>query len=324
MIYPWHQESWQKLTSCQDKLPNAWLLIGQRGVGKRTFARHLSTALLCENPSSPFVACGKCQSCHLSSQNSHPDLYELTPIIEDEDNAKKLLQIKIEAVRKMIESVHLTPLRAKRRVVLIHPAESMNVQAANALLKVLEEPSDTVIFILIAHSRDRLLPTIKSRCRQFLLPTPPRSEALAYLRKNKVEHAEEKLAFYGGSPLLVTDEDYGDLHEEFLHILTAPKLLLILNIAEHFDKSKLPLSLFLDWFHKWLIDLIAVSQGCENVFYPQHRTRLAELVEDIQILPLFALYDKVTNLVPYGQHTLNVKLAVESLLIDYLKLTLDI
>lgn len=322
MIYPWHEAAWQALVASAQRLPNAWLITGQRGIGKLAFARHLAAALLCEAPPSPLAACGQCPSCHLSAQQTHPDLYELTPHIEDESDAKKLLQIKIEAVRTVIEQIRLTPLRAQRRVVLIHPAESMNLQAANALLKVLEEPSDSVIFLLVSHSRDRLLPTIKSRCRQFALPAPARSAALAYLQAEKISHPEEKLAFHGGSPLLAADETFDQLRGDLIPVLVVPRLIPILDYAALFDRQKQPLALFLNWFDKWLIDIIAVAQGAEPVFYPKHVKELHELAEKLPLLPLFTLRDQVSALIPYGQHTLNVKLALESLLIDYLKLTL--
>ncbi|MDO5687290.1 MAG: DNA polymerase III subunit delta' [Neisseria sp.] len=322
MIYPWHQSAWQQLSTCGDRLPNAWLLYGQRDIGKLAFARELARVLLCEQPPHAFAACGECASCHLSAQGTHPDCYELTPLIEDEDNAKKLLHIKIEAVREVIDNIHLTPLRAPRRVVLIHPAESMNVQAANALLKVLEEPSPSVIFLLVTHNRDRLLPTIKSRCRQFLLPTPTHGEALAYLHAQKIPNAEAMLAFHGGSPLFSVDEKNQHLRHELMPVLVVPKLLAILDYAALFDKEKQPLAVFLDWFDKWLIDIIATAQGGTPVFYPDHADDLTELADKLPLLPLIALRDRVTELVPFGQHTLNVKLALESLLIDYLKLTL--
>ena len=126
---------------------------------------------------------------------SHPDFYELTPEIpEGETIGRKLLQIKIDAVRGLIEHIQLTSVRGGKRVVLIHPAESMNTQAANGLLKILEEPSVDVVFLLVSHDRDRLLPTIKSRCRQMVLSAPDRQTALEYVRQQHPAHAEELLA----------------------------------------------------------------------------------------------------------------------------------
>lgn len=319
MIYPWHQQAWQRFQSSADRLPNAWLLVGKRHIGKTEFARHLAASLLCEK-NHGLDACGECSSCHLASLGTHPDFYELTPIVEDEDNAKKLLQIKIEAVRQVLDNIHLTPLRAPRRVVLIHPAESMNIQAANALLKALEEPSETVIFILVAHHRDRLLPTIKSRCRQFTLPAPNHDEALAYLQQQQVPNAESYLAFHAGSPLFDHQLDAFELRNDLLKVLIKPRLLAVLDYAAQFDRAKQPLALFLDWLDKWLIDMIATNQGKNVLFYPQYQDELCGLSDNIPIMKFFALRDEVIQTQPYGQHTLNVKLVVESLLFDYLEI----
>ena len=322
MIYAWHESAWQQIAACGDNIPNAWLISGRRGIGKTAFARHLSSVLLCENPPQPFESCGVCASCRLNEQGSHPDFYELTPKKDEEDNAKKLLQIKIEEVREVIKNIHLTPLRGHRRVILIHPAEAMNVQAANALLKVLEEPSETVVFILVSHSKDRLLPTIKSRCRHFSLPMPSKQVAVNYLQQQKIPNAHNMLAFHGGSPLFEFDAELDDLRQQLLAVLSVPRMVAILDFAALFDRKKQPLSLFLEWLNKWLVDLIAVTHGDneEVVFYPQYALKLSELAEKLDFSDIFALYDKTIRLVPYGQHTLNVKLMVESLLIDYLKL----
>lgn len=324
MIYAWHENAWQQITACGDNIPNAWLISGRRGIGKTAFARHLSAVLLCENPPKPFEKCGVCASCRLSEQGTHPDFYELTPKKDEEDNAKKLLQIKIEEVREVIKNIHLTPLRGHRRVILIHPAESMNVQAANALLKVLEEPSDTVVFVLVSNSKDRLLPTIKSRCRHFPLNMPTKTAAVEFLQQQKIPNAYEMLAFHGGSPLFEFDAELDDLRQQLLAVLSVPRMVAILDFAALFDRKKQPLSLFLEWFNKWLVDLIAALHGDDEevLFYPQHAKKLTELANKLNFSNIFALYDQSIRLVPYGQHTLNVKLTVECLLIDYLKLTL--
>lgn len=101
--------------------------------------------------------------CHLFEQGSHPDFMLLTPgQDEDTGNARKLLQIKIDSVREVLQFSQITSHRGGLKVIVINPAESMNVQAANALLKVLEEPPQNVVFILVSSQKDRLLPTIKA------------------------------------------------------------------------------------------------------------------------------------------------------------------
>lgn len=319
MIYPWHQAVWQQLTEHWQYQPNAWLLVGKENIGKTAFAHELARALLCEQTLANHQACGKCSSCHLFALGTHPDFYSLTPDeAEGETAARKLLQIKIEAVRQILEPLMQSSVRGGRKVVLINPAESMNIQAANALLKVLEEPPQSVVFILVSHSRDRLLPTIKSRCRQLALPMPTQQEALAYLQAHHIENAENLLAFHGGAPLFEVLPEQVLLQEKLLAILAQPRLLAILDYAAEFDKAKQALALILDWLHKWLIDLCLVSQNMQPLYYPAYEQQLHYVAQKTTSVALFAFLADLNRLKPYGYHSLNVKMQAEDVLMKYL------
>ena len=136
MIYPWHQQQWRQIAEHWQNRPNAWLFTGRENTGKTEFARFTAQALLCETPKDNHEPCGTCTSCHLFAQKSHPDFYELTPEMpEGEAIGHKLLQIKIDAVRGIVDGIHLTSVRGGLRVVLVHPAEGMNLQAANSRSK---------------------------------------------------------------------------------------------------------------------------------------------------------------------------------------------
>lgn len=319
MIYPWHQTQWQHIAALRHNLPNAWLFTGKENTGKTAFARHTAQALLCEQPDAAGEPCGVCPSCHLFAQNSHPDFYELTPEIpEDGAVGRKLLQIKIDAVRGIVDNIHLTSVRGGRRIVLVHPAESMNLQAANGLLKVLEEPPENVLFLLVTHARDKLLPTIKSRCRQMVLPAPSHEEALRYLQEHGTEHAESLLAFHGGAPLFEHSPESDGLRAELLELLSAPRLLAILDYAAAFDKHKQPLAVFLDWLHKWLLDVGLAQQRMPPLYYPQYAAALEKAGAKTSAAALFALIGRLNRLSPYGHHTLSVKMQLEYLLTEYL------
>ncbi|MDO5059050.1 MAG: DNA polymerase III subunit delta' [Neisseria sp.] len=318
MIYPWQQKVWQNIADTWDKQPNARLFTGKENTGKTAFARHLAQALLCETPSENHESCGICPSCHLFSQAAHPDFYELSPEIPEEGAGRKLLQIKIDAVRSLIEQVRLTSVRGGRRVVLIYPAESMNAQAANALLKILEEPPENVLFLLVSHSRDKLLPTIKSRCRQTVLPMPSESEALAYLAQHHTENAAELLAFHGGAPLFEHDEAQAQMREKLLNWFAEPRLLAALDYAAAFDGKKWPLEIFLDWMQKWLADVALAQQQMPPLYYPAHTAAARATAERTRAASLFAFQTALNRLAPYGRHTLSVKLQLEYLLTEYL------
>ena len=320
MIYPWHQSDWQQLAAHWRQLPHALLFSGRENTGKTAFARHLAATLLCEQATADRQPCGQCPSCHLFAQNSHPDFYELTPEIpEGETVGRKLLQIKIDAVRGLIEHIQLTSVRGGKRVVLIHPAESMNTQAANGLLKILEEPPADVTFLLVSHDRDRLLPTIKSRCRQMVLPPPSHSQALHYLRERGVAQAEALLAFHSGAPLFEHAPESDELRAELLRLLAVPRLLAILDYAAAFDRQKQPLAVFIGWMQKWLLDVGLAQQKMPPLYYPEYAAQSADTAARTEAAALFALAGRLNALSPYGYHTLSVRMQLEYLLTDYLE-----
>ena len=319
MIYPWHESAWRQLAAQWGNRPNAWLLTGRRDTGKTAFARHLAQALLCEQPQAEHQPCGNCPSCHLFAQGSHPDYYELAPELPAEgESARKLLQIKIDAVRAVLSPLLQSSMRGGLRVVLVQPAETMNTQAANALLKMLEEPPASVVFLLVTHNKDRLLPTIKSRCRPFLLPAPSAEEALGYLKTQNTPQAEALLAFHSGAPLFAAEPEQDAMREELCQLLAKPRLLAMLDYAAAFDKQKWPLAVFLDWLHKWLADIALAQQNLPPLYYPQHQAAIFQVASRTRGAALFQLVHTLNRLSPYGRHTLSVRMQVENLLTGYL------
>ena len=162
-VYPWQENLWQQLAG-RAQHAHAYLLHGPAGIGKRALAERLMARLLCLSPSG-LDACGNCKSCHLLAAGTHPDNFVLEP--EEADKP-----IKVDQVRELVEFVVQTAQLGGRKVVLLEPAEAMNLNAANALLKSLEEPSGNTVLLLISHQPSRLLPTIKSRCVQQACPLP--------------------------------------------------------------------------------------------------------------------------------------------------------
>ena len=198
-IYPWQTEVWQRLNQDSQRLPHALLLHGRAGIGKYDFARNLSQALLCTSKSIGGNACGVCSSCNWFNDESHPDFRLLSPEqesdVEDESVAvkktKKKTQISVAQIRDLNDFLSLSSHRSNGlRIVLIHPAEALNIASANALLKMLEEPASGVIFILVAHQLQRLLPTIISRCQKINMPVPDEKQALAWLDEQGIQNAK--------------------------------------------------------------------------------------------------------------------------------------
>lgn len=164
----------------EKRIPHAIIIEGDYGTGKHTLARYLSTAIVCDSDKKP---CFSCNQCHLASINSHPDITVIEPI-----DGKK--SISIDQIRELREETIIKPHQAEKRVFVIDCADTMNPYAQNALLKVLEEPPQTVMFILITESKAALLSTIISRCVILSLNTPEFSVAFDYIKNNTDFKAE--------------------------------------------------------------------------------------------------------------------------------------
>lgn len=321
MRYPWQQADWQRLNQERERLPNAWLLTGLTGIGKTALAEEMARSLLCDQPGPDHLACGQCESCRWFALGSHPDYRRLSPLQDDDEDktSRKLPQIKIEAVRELIAFAHLTAHRHGRRVILLEPAEALNPAAANALLKILEEPPADVLFMLVAHAPQRLLPTLRSRCRQFPVTAPAHAFALAWLREQGVADPATELAHHGGAPLFDHDSGLAALRKAFIDSLIQPSLAQVLQIAEKLDKHKLMLMVPLQWLQMWLHDLLSLRLAGQLRYYPDHRAALESLAARASLPALLASQDRLNALVPFGQHTLNVRLQLESAMMCYLQ-----
>ena len=115
------------------------------------------------------------------------------------------IEIKVDQVRELADFLYVRSHRGGVRLALVHPAEDMNENAANALLKGLEEPPAGAMFILVSHRPAQLLPTIRSRCVAVPVPIPPREAALQWLLSQNIKEAERWLAYAGGAPLRAVD-----------------------------------------------------------------------------------------------------------------------
>jgi DNA polymerase-3 subunit delta' len=222
-MHPWNEPIFQSVRRMLEggRLPHALLLHGPRGVGKLALAERLGQLLLCEDKNPAARPCGKCDGCRWYLAGTHPDLRRVEPEAlakaveaeqgeETEEGAepssskkkKPSLDIKIEQVRALAGFLNLRSHRGALRVALVHPAEEMNANSQNALLKGLEEPPAGAIFILVSHRPYRLLPTVRSRCVKIPVPIPPAKDALAWLKSQPGgQDAARWLAFSGGAPI---------------------------------------------------------------------------------------------------------------------------
>ena len=210
---PWLEQPLQQ--ALRQQRAHALLVQASPGLGALDFMLTLAQAWLCEG-ADDHRPCGRCASCHLLRSRSHPDLRVLMPealrvslgwaeTADDGDASrskkKPSRQIKIDEVRTAIDWVVQTSSRGRAKVMLLHPAETMNLQAASALLKTLEEPPGQARLMLSTRDAALLLPTLRSRCQRIVLPAPGREQACAWLHAQGVADAAVLLAAAGGAPL---------------------------------------------------------------------------------------------------------------------------
>ena len=147
-----------------NRLHHAWLLYGVKGIGKSKVADELRALFLCESPDLVnYQACGQCHHCAMLFAGSHPD-FQRVELLWNTKTKKFNRDINIEQTRDALAFMSMSGLKSKRRVLLIDDANLMNNQAANALLKGLEEPTEGSLLLLVCHDLTRLPATIRSRC----------------------------------------------------------------------------------------------------------------------------------------------------------------
>ena len=198
--YPWQQEQMKRLTAIiqQKRMPHALLLSGPEGIGLKRFALVFAKQVLCPSKnSSTDLACEKCKSCNLFDAKSHPDL----KLIEPEIAGKA---IKIEQIRELINYVSFKSFSGDIKIVIIKPADAMNRNTANALLKTLEEPPSQSAVILLSNYPSKIPITIKSRCQKIDFRPTFDEITTEWLNKNLEDtkfSSELLLRLAGGGPL---------------------------------------------------------------------------------------------------------------------------
>lgn len=181
-----------------DKLSHAVVLKGQKGVGKAHFSRALAQSIYCDNVLDQGWACGTCASCTQFEAQTIGDFRWIEP----EDGASS---ISVDQIRGAIEFLELSRDKGRKKIAVISAAERLTVNAANSLLKTLEEPPGDTLILVLTDQPERLLITVRSRCQQFEIPCPSLESGQAWLASQGCDDGLLALEVSGNAPLAARD-----------------------------------------------------------------------------------------------------------------------
>ena len=292
-VYPWQQTVWDNLTARFPKMGHGLLFYGKKGCGKEAFAQEFLAWILCQNRHAHNKACGVCGSCQWLKSDTHPNYVYIST---DEENKKQNAKIKIEKVRDLLPFVQQTV--DGWRVVVIEPAEALNIASSNALLKTLEEPGERIVIILLADHYLKLPATIRSRLQHFALDRISAEQTQDYLQANLPEEFQQDIALLmnlsNQMPLLaieLAEKEWVKKRHDFLQdwqrlVLqkNAP-----LSIASKWNKE-LPFVDFMQMFEYLLADVVALKmqQHIKNT-----DLNFTAIAEQYSLEVLFKIYSEL-------------------------------
>lgn len=323
-LHPWFAVQWQRLCSQlhAGRLPHALLLCGPAGVGKGDFATTLANLLLCHQPRND-APCGQCHSCELRLAGHHPDLVRISP----EADGKP---IKVDQVRALIDHLHSTAQQGGYRVVIMEPAEALNTSSANALLKILEEPGDNTLMILVCHQPGQLMPTIRSRCQRIDFAIPSAAQASVWLSEAldlEPERAEQLLRLCHGAPLKALRLYQSERLEQRKQLMSGLADLLRDRVAVTdlaLQLSRLDLLQCLDWLNSLLGDILRMQlAGQAEPEINRDMTRMLQAVaKQADSVKIFALIDRIQEerVGLMSRQNPNKQLLMERLLLQWVQL----
>ncbi len=311
-----HQQQRQRLyAACdQQRVAHAYLFSGPEGIGKKLLALHFAGKLLCETAE----GCARCQACRKVASGNHPDL---SVLISDSSH------LKIDQVRALQHFLLLRPLEGRYKVCLIDDADKLTVEAANALLKTLEEPQPGTVLVLISSRPEQLLPTIRSRCQQLRFNRLPRSQLSAHLSRT-LDLPDAQAAVMAA----VADGSFTRIlgaHQEFylkkrpewiqtLSALTTTSTIGAFTLAQELRDEKDHLLDILDMFLTFYRDLLL----CQRNMPPAeliNQDLLPLISEQSRRLTLTQLLDRIEAVTTARKHlvrNVNPLLALEHMLLQ--------
>lgn len=325
---PWHEDMWNGLIERYHNsgLPHASLLLGNEGMGKRAFAFRLAKFLLCQAADKKTTKrgsyCNECHSCKLMDAGSHPDYF----ICDQEAKGK---QIKVDTIRQLNDFFSKTPQISACQVVQIYPIEALNINASNALLKTLEEPSGESYLLLMAERLGSVIPTIRSRTQRINFHPPKTQQALSWLVERLGNTSQEDMVLAlkqcAGGPLkaeswlrngmLTQDISYTKIMQAWLseqqQLQDASKALVKFDLLDT-----------INWWSGLTLDIMKLGMGADDIQISRPLQadwvgQLAATVDKLKLLTLQKKLQEIAGRLAAGQGNYNTSLLLESLLLDW-------
>lgn len=321
---PWLQAPWSQLTCYlkYNRIPQALIISGKKGLGKKILAEHFVQSLVCINRKPNQLSCGDCRGCHLFKANTHPDYLTLEP-----EAAGKAISISM--IRQLLSQLTLKPQFETNRMVVINSADSLNHAAANAFLKYLEEPIERTHIILITDKPAKLPATISSRCQKLCL-SPPKPEAVSQWLKQQglTENTDLLVSLSQATPLLAKQfsEDNSiklraECFSDWLKI-TSSELNFVSVVERWYKLDNIEIEKILFWILGWVTDMIKLIYQIEptKIYNQDLLADLQILAKRLELPSLFKYYDFLLLNQQRLDKQLNKQLMFEEILIKWLQL----
>lgn len=310
---PWLAEQWQQLfyRHEQNQMPHALLLAGVEGMGKQEFAAFVAAAMLCENITAS-GACGECGACHQLKAEAHPDYR----YVSHEEGSEV---IKVDAIRELVDWLHLTPNGSSYRVALLNNAEAMNRNAANSILKTLEEPGAGSLLILVTSKPGSLPATVLSRCQKITLANGDKPAAQAWLKDQGIADADAALERAAGAPLRAIAEQNAEWMAEERALTKAWVDLLNhkASVGKIVDSLKdYPSSRCLAHFSRLTALTTAHQQGRHSGADPATKDAILATVDSLHSEQWFTIYDRMQQLTRSDSASFKTQAVLEGLFAD--------
>jgi DNA polymerase-3 subunit delta' len=313
-IPEWIQRALRKAV-CDQTLPHAYVFVGPAGVGKRAIALTLAKALNCLAQKGD--ACGQCAVCLRIDRGLHPDIH----MVEPQGQA-----IKIDQIRQLQDLLTLQAYEGRMKVAILDDAGKLTVEAANSLLKVLEEPPSRTLFVLVCQNLGSLPGTVVSRSQVLRFGVLPRDQIVALLRQHRRSQgdAEQAASFSGGKPgkaIALKLPMAVEMRAHALHLLTqapAGDASVLFGSAEQWAKRKSDHDFLFEMLLSLARDLVITRAGGDDtmLMHADLKSALSPLASSIPLATVWEVFEIIHTAQQAIAHNVNPQLAFEVMLFN--------